>query len=272
MPTQKTKKTRKAAACNCGPLQPLATDKDVTGQSAEAVLAKIDNTCDEDAGVFFFRHKRKLYLRTIKLQLIVLCALFGAAGAAIAASDDGFTSIFDGKTFNGWKPAVEHSDTWKIEDGALVTRGERCHLYYVGDPKPFRNFELKVDVMTAPQANGGIYFHTKYQETGWPNYGFESQVNVSHSDWKKTGSLYDVVNLGNTPAKDNEWWTQHITVEGNTVTVKINDVVVLEYTEPPGAQPGKDFTRKLDGGTFALQAHDPGSVVRYKNIRVKRLD
>ena len=89
---------------------------------------------------------------------------------------------------------------------------------------------------------------------------------------KRTGSLYDVVNLGTTPASDNEWWTQDITVKGNQVMVKINDVIVLEYTEPPGAQPGKDFTRKLDAGTFALQAHDPKSIVRYRNIRVKRLD
>ncbi len=126
--------------------------------------------------------------------------------------------------------------------------------------------------MTGPHANGGIYFHTHYQASGWPTNGFECQVNVSHSDWKKTGSLYDVANLGNTPAKDNEWWTQDIIVQGGKVTVKINDVLVLEYTEPPGALPGKVFTRKLDEGTFALQAHDPKSIVRYKNIRVKRLD
>ena len=79
-------------------------------------------------------------------------------------------------------------------------------------------------------------------------------------------------NLGNTPAKDNEWCTQDILVKDNTVTVKINDIIVLQYTEPPGAQPGKVFTRKLDAGTFALQAHDPKSAVHYKNIRVKRLD
>ena len=192
--------------------------------------------------------------------------------ATFAQTEEGFVSIFDGKTFNGWKTATEHTNTWKIEDGAFVTRGERCHLFYVGDEKPFKNFELKVDVMTEPHSNGGIYFHTKYQETSWPTAGFECQVNVSHSDWKKTGSLYDIVNLGNTPAKDNEWWTQTIIVKDNKVTVKINDIIVLEYTEPPGAQPGRGFSRKLDSGTFAFQAHDPKSVVRYKNVRVKRLD
>ena len=188
-----------------------------------------------------------------------------------SGAEEGFKQIFDGKTFTGWKMANENTNTWKLEDGALVTRGGRCHLFYVGDETPFKDFELKVDVMTEPGSNGGIYFHTKYQENDWPKFGFESQVNVSHSDWKKTGSLYDVANLGSTPAKDNKWWTQHITVKGNTVQVRIDGKLVVEYKEPPGTQPGKDFQRKLGEGTFAFQAHDPKSVVRYKNVRVKRL-
>src|SRR6266511_5907514 len=207
-----------------------------------------------------------------RISLLAFAVAIASATSFAAESEAGFQQIFDGKTFNGWKMANENTNTWKLEDGALVTRGGRCHLYYVGDEKPFKDFELKVDVMTEPGSNGGIYFHTKYQATDWPKSGFECQVNVSHGDWKKTGSLYDVVNLASTPAKDNKWWTQHIIVQGNKVTVKVDGQIVLEYTEPPGAQPGKQFTRKLDQGTFALQAHDPKSVVRYKNIRVKRLD
>lgn len=210
-------------------------------------------------------------MKNIFLVLFLLLCV-GCGQLRAADSDDGFVTIFDGKTFNGWKPSVENSNTWKIEDGAFVTRGSRSHLFYVGDPKPFKNFELKVDVMTKPGANGGIYFDTQYQAYGWPTNGFECQVNNTESDWKRTGSLYDVANLGATPAKDNEWWTQDILVEGNTVTVKINDITVLQYIEPPGAQPGPVFVRKLGEGTFALQAHDPTSVVYYKNIRVKRLD
>jgi hypothetical protein len=202
----------------------------------------------------------------LAISFVLLCV----ARITAAESEEGFTSLFDGKTFTGWQTATEHTNTWKIEDGVLVTRGDRCHLFYVGDEKPFKNFELKVDVMTEPHSNGGIYFHTKYQENGWPTDGFECQVNVSHSDWKKTGSVYNVVNLGNTPAKDGEWWTQDILVQDNKVTVKINDVIVLEYTEPAVAPLGKSV--KLGAGTFVLQAHDPKSVVRYKNIRVKRLD
>jgi len=207
------------------------------------------------------------------ISLVSIALLLTATLRLNAAdSEEGFVTIFDGKTFDGWKLAKDSTNTWKIEDSAFVARGPMCHLYYVGEEKSFKNFELKVDVMTEPNSNGGIYFHTKYQEKSWPKYGFESQVNVSHGDWIKTGSLYGVANTGLTIAKDNQWWTQHIIVKGNKVTVKIDGKTVLEYDEPPGAQPGKDYTRKLDSGTFALQAHDPKSVVRYKNIRVKRLD
>jgi hypothetical protein len=177
----------------------------------------------------------------------------------------------DGKTFAGWKTSTENTNSFRIEDGAFVANGNTCHLYYVGDEKPFKNFHLKVEVMTDPVSNGGIYFHTKYQEKSWPKGGFECQVNNTQGDWKKTGSLYDVVNVAQSLATDNKWWTQEIIVEGSKVTVKVDGKIVLEYNEPPGAQAGKGFERKLSEGTFALQAHDPKSVVRYKNIRVKRL-
>jgi hypothetical protein len=204
------------------------------------------------------------------LSLFILA--LGSVGAWGAESEDGFVSLMDGRSFKGWKLARENPGTWKVEDGVFVAHGERCHLFYEGDGKPFKNFHLKVDVMTEPGSNGGIYFHTRYQESGWPKYGFESQVNCTHSDWIKTGSLYGVVNIGRAASKDKQWWTQEIIVKGTSVTVLVDGQRVFEYNEPPGAQAGKDFTRKLDEGTFALQGHDPKSIIRYKNIRVKRLD
>ena len=209
--------------------------------------------------------------RNLLLPLAIGClAIFNLGGLA-AETKDGFKSLMDGKTLDGWKKTEENQDTWTIEEGAFVAHGKRCHLFYVGDDKPFKNFHLKVEVMTEPGANGGIYFHTKYQPTGWPKGGFECQVNNSHSDWKKTGSLYDVCNVAEPWSQDNKWWTQDIIVKGNNVTVKVDGKIVLSYTEPPGAQPGKEFERKIAEGTFAFQAHDPGSTVMYKNVRVKRL-
>ena len=206
-----------------------------------------------------------------RLVRFVLPLALIAATTFAKEGEEGFVSLTDGKTFNGWKTAAEHTDTWKLEDGAFVSRGERCHLFFVGDEKPFKNFVLRVEVMTEPGANGGIYFHTKYQDTSWPKAGFESQVNNTQSDWKKTGSIYGIANIGVAVPQDNIWWTQEITVEGNVVTVSIDGKKVVEYDEPPGAVAGKDFERKLSSGTFALQAHDPKSIVHYRNIRVKRL-
>lgn len=206
------------------------------------------------------------------MKYIPALALTLIATATFATADEaGFKPLMDGKTFTGWKMATENTNTFQIEDGAFVARGNRCHLFYVGDEQPFKNFHLKVDVMTDTNSNGGIYFHTKYQETGWPKGGFECQVNNTQGDWKKTGSLYDLVNVAHSLATDNKWWTQEIIVEGNKVTVKVDGKIVLNYNEPPGATAGKDFERKLSEGTFGLQAHDPKSIVRYKNIRVKRL-
>jgi len=210
--------------------------------------------------------------KNLLFQLALSSFLLVAPASRAADVEPGFTPLADGKTFNGWKLAEENQDTWKIEDGAFVAHGNRCHLFYVGDQAPFKNFDLKVDVMTGPSSNGGIYFHTKYQERDWPRAGFECQVNNTHSDWIKTSSLYGLVNIAQSPAQDNKWWTQEIIVKGNSVTVLIDGKRVFEYNEPPGAQAGKDFARKLSEGTFALQGHDPKSVVRYKNIRVKRLD
>ena len=177
------------------------------------------------------------------------------------------STIFDGKSMNGWK-VNESPTSWKLADGALVANGGRSHCFYVGDEKPFVNFEFKAEVMTKPGSNGGIFFHTQYQEEGWPKIGYETQVNNSYNkDPQKTGGLYNTVKVLEPPAKDNVWWTQHIIVKGNHVTVKIDDKTVVDYEQP------KDVagTVKLGSGTFALQAHDPGSTVYYRNIRVKRL-
>ncbi len=209
--------------------------------------------------------------RVLKCLAVICLASVGAALAA-DSKEEGFVQLFDGKSFNGWK-INESPESWKIEDGAFVAKGNRSHLFYVGDDKPFVNFELRVDVKTEPNSNGGIYFHTKYQDQGWPKYGFEAQVNNTYEkDPQKTGSLYAIKSVLDKNVDDNVWYTETIIVKGKNVKIKINDKVVVDYDEPADKKAGEDFTRKIDQGTFALQAHDPGSRVHFKNIRVKRLD
>jgi hypothetical protein len=202
-----------------------------------------------------------------RLSVLTLLALTGALMLSMKPAEpaDGWVSLFDGKTFNGWKINEEHPSTFTIADGAISVHGDRAHLFYNGDVgnHNFKNFEFKTKVMTTPGSNSGIFIHTAYQKDGGPSQGYEIQVNQSHTDWRKTGSVYGVKDVKETFVKDNEWYTEHIIVQGKKITVKVNDKVINEYTEGE--------TSKFNGGTIALQGHDPNSQVYYKDIMIKLL-
>src|SRR5688572_3609369 len=180
------------------------------------------------------------------LMASALCVALFVAGSRPVPNSEEWISLFDGKTFTGWK-ASEHPNTFTIEDGKIVVFGERAHLFYVGNVNhhEFKNFEFKADVMTTPGSNSGMFIHTEYQEEGWPSKGYEIQVNATHTDWRKTSSIYAVQDIKEAPHKDDEWFTQHIIVKGKTITVKVNDKVINEYTVTEGG--------RLSSGTFALQ-------------------
>jgi len=204
----------------------------------------------------------------MKRALLVLAAI----GPLFA--EDGFTSLFNGKDLSGWK-VNENPQAFSVQDGAIVAHGPRSHCFYTGEflNHSFKNFELKVDVMARPRSNGGVYFDTEFQEQGWPGRGFEAQVNNTYpGDPRLTGSLYEVADVGSPVANDDEWFTEDVIVRGLSVTIKINDKIVAQWTQPPGWAGTKDFPgRRIGTGTIALQSHDAGSTVYYKNIRIKPL-
>jgi hypothetical protein len=216
--------------------------------------------------------------RRFAIALSACCvAVAGLAMTAATGDEPGFVSLFDGKSLAGWK-ANEHLDSWQVVDGEIVCRGDRSHLFYMGDdpstPPEFKNFHLKAEVLTKPNANSGIFFHTAWQNDGWPAKGYEMQVNNSQGDPVRTGSIYHFVKNFDPPAKDDVWFTQELIVNGKAITVIVDGRKLFEYVEPAGvtgAAPGGGGNHKLSSGTFALQAHDPGSEVHYRNIRVKRL-
>ena len=198
-----------------------------------------------------------------------LCLLLFASSSR--APQDGWASLFDGKSLTNWKVG-ENASTFSVENGTIVAHGPTAHLFYEGDVHQhnFKNFEFKAEVMTTPGSNSGIYFHTDYQESSWPKKGYEVQVNNSHTDWRRTGSLYAVQDVKEVYVKDNEWFTEYFKVEGKHVIVKINDKIVVDYTEPDDFKPAPGQTNHfLSSGTFALQGHDPKSEVHFKNIMVK---
>jgi hypothetical protein len=203
---------------------------------------------------------------------IIACVLFSCSASKHNQSK-AWISLFDGKSLNGWKVG-DNAESFSAENGMIVVHGKTAHLFYNGDVQNhnFKNFEFKADVMTHQGANSGIYIHTAYQQGGWPEKGYEVQVNNSHTDWIRTGSLYGIVNIKEVYVKDNEWFTMHISVLGKRIIVKLNDKVVLDYTEPENLHRSEgEKLRVLSEGTFALQGHDPNSLVYFKNIMVKPL-
>jgi hypothetical protein len=213
-------------------------------------------------------------MKNYLFPVLITFAILVSCKAQNKANGDGWISLFDGKSLNGWKVGANAS-TFSVKDGAIVANGPVAHLFYVGDVKnhDFKNFEFKADVMTTPGSNSGLYFHTAYQDSSWPVKGYEVQVNNSHEDWRRTGSLYAIQDVKETYVKDNEWYTESIIVKDKHVTVKINDKAVVDYDEPVNVQREKGMEQRvLSSGTFAIQGHDPRSKVFFKNIMVKPLD
>ena len=241
-------------------------------------------------------------VRSLLSAALVLLLVNGSYAADTSQPEEGFVSLFDGKTLDGWKVG-ENADVFQVRDGMIVmecpaTNHRPAHLFYLGDVShhDFKNFDLRVDVMTFPAANSGIFFHTKYQESGWPNFGIECQVDNSHSDWRRTGSLWgirnvswgpetppannkeDVTVLPKPPVTDNVWYTQEVIYQDGLVVVKLDGKTMFEYRLPDADVEHQLPTKRtwLPRGTFALQGHPPMpdhiSKACFKNIRVKVLD
>jgi hypothetical protein len=212
-----------------------------------------------------------MYIRLLGACFLTLASCISAHATEQTPPD--WQSLFDGKTLDGWR-ASEAPGSFNVRDGAIVVRGPRSHLFYVGDVAghDFRDFELQLDVMTKPRANSGVYFHTAWQDEGWPAKGYEVQVNNSQSDPKRTGGLYAVKDNYKAPARDDAWFTLRIRVEGRRIRTFVDDKLIADYTQPEQPERPADMQgRVLSSGTFALQAHDPGSEVHYRNIKVRTL-
>ena len=185
----------------------------------------------------------------------------------------GWQLLFDGKTLDNWR-ASDAPGSFSVKDGAIVVRGPRSHLFYVGPVQQheFKNFELRVDVQTFPKANSGVYFHTQWQPVGWPDRGYEVQVNNSHSDPSRTGGLWGVQDFYKVIAPDGQWFTLTVRVEGKHVTTFVGSEKTADYTEESPLVRKKGLEQRyIASGTFALQGHDPESEVHFRNIKVKVL-
>jgi len=193
----------------------------------------------------------RMVLRVAGL-LLAVCLLLPAQEA-----QGGWKSMFDGKTLDGWK-ASENDGSWSVKDAAIVGDGQRSHLFYMLEE--CENCEFKAQVRLNHSGNSGMYFRTAFGP-GWPK-GYETQVNNTSGDWRRTGSLYAISDVKEQLVPDDTWWTQHIIADGNHIVIKVNDKVVVDYV---------DEKNTYQKGYLALQQHNPGSVVEYKDLMMRKL-
>jgi hypothetical protein len=183
---------------------------------------------------------------------------------------DGWVQLFNGKDLTGWKVYPKGTGNWKVEDGVIIGSGKASHLFTErGD---YKNFHFKVEAMINDKGNSGQYFRTKFGP-GFPR-GYEAQINATHGDKVKTGSLYPDYRekhlqgvkeniILEAPHKPDEWFTQEVICKGPNITILVNGKKTVEFKDPKY----DDYKE----GHFALQQHDPGSVVKFRKIEVKEL-
>jgi hypothetical protein len=190
--------------------------------------------------------------------------------------------LFNGKDLSGWRANVM-PESFSVVDGTIRAKApkESAHLFYVGDRKEgfesFKNFVLEASVRSEPDSNSGIFIHTDMTTRDQALHlakGYEIQLNSSAKEKRKTGSLYAIVDIDKSPVDEGKWFQVRITVVDKRITVHLNDQVVVDYTEPADPKRPPERAGRLlapEGGGIALQAHDPKSVVYFKDVRVKRL-
>jgi hypothetical protein len=172
--------------------------------------------------------------------------------------DDSWTPLFNGKDLTGWKVYPKGTGEWKVEDGVLIGSGPASHLFSERDD--YENFRYRVVAMINDGGNSGQYFRTQFGP-GFPK-GYEAQINSTHRDPVKTGSLYNFVAVKDILVKPDTWFTQEVIADGNHIIIKVDGKTTVDFVDKKNT-----YTK----GHFALQQHDPGTVVKFKKIEVIEL-
>jgi hypothetical protein len=186
-----------------------------------------------------------------------------AAGPFVTADDKkdddkDFVQLFNGKDLTGWKTHPQDKAKWEVKDGVLVGSGPAGHLF--SERGDYENFVYRVEAKINDHGNSGQYFRTEFGPS-FPK-GYEAQINSTHRDPVKTGSLYNFVPVKEMLVKPDEWFTQEVTAIGNHIVIKVNGKTTVDFVDK------KNTHMK---GHFALQQHDPGTVVMFRKIEVKEL-
>ena len=207
-------------------------------------------------------------MNRIHLTCIALITLLASAVLPISAcaAEGEWVCLFDGKTLSGWTPAGTPGGHWEVKDGSIVGTGTSSMLY---SPKSYKNFKLRSELKINDHGNSGMYFHCP-TPNGSFSEGYEAQVDSTHRDPIRTGSLYTFVHIYDQIVPPDTWFTYEVECvtreyRGNVIPhikVTINGKLLYEYL---------DHSNAWKEGHFAFQQHDPGSRVEIRKVEVLEL-
>jgi hypothetical protein len=171
-----------------------------------------------------------------------------------------WVQLFNGKDLDGWHTHPKNPGNWSVIDGCIVGKGkDTSHLFTVKDD--YENFRYKFTAKISDKGNSGQYFRTKFG-TGFPQ-GYEAQINSTHSDPVRTGSLYNFVRITDRLVEPDTWFTQEVIAEGPHIQILVDGKKVVDYVDE------KNTYKK---GAFAIQQHPPISGGPDSEITVKKVE
>lgn len=202
-------------------------------------------------------------MRASRLMLVVAAVLAFSLGTNAVADDAEWVSLFDGKTMDGWEKVGNDASVWEVKDGALSGSGPASML--VCTKGPYKNFRYRAEIKINDHGNSGLYFRTK-PKPGFTD-GYEAQIDSTHTDPIRTGSLYGHCHVYKELVKPDTWFTYELEVRDDIwrgrpmtrIKITVDGNELYEYL---------DFGLTFKEGHFAFQQHDPGSKVNIRKVEV----
>jgi hypothetical protein len=196
----------------------------------------------------------------------VALALVALGFSAAHAQEGKWISLFDGKTLDGWEKVGDEKSTWEVKDGAINGSGPASML--VNTKGPYKNFRYRAEIKINDHGNSGLYFRTT-RKPGFTD-GYEAQIDSTHTDPIRTGSLYGFCHVYKQLVKPDTWFTYELEVRDDKwrgrdmtrIKITVDGNELYEYL---------DFDKTYKSGHFAFQQHDPGSKVSIRKVEVMPL-
>ena len=192
--------------------------------------------------------------------------------------EEGFVSLFDGKSLQGWVEVGRSGSGYQVREGKLVCpRDEGGNLF---TRKEFEDFILRFEFKLQEGSNNGLAVRSPLQADRIAYEGMELQIIDNQAKryreiqpWQKHGSLYHVFAARTGHLRPvGRWNQQEVGMRGSRLKITLNGAVILEVdlntVEDEAVRWRHPGLKRTSGHIGFLGHKEP---VEFRNIRVKEL-